>query len=104
MIADKINLIIEKVAESGYRPVTRILKRTQTINHKRVHHIMRENGLLCRKTRRFRVGTTDSRHIYYKYPNIAKDVVTTVINQVVVGDVTAYERKRSLLCIFNRFA
>jgi len=87
----EIHDIIELIAESGYRPVTTVLKRTQTINHKRVHRIMRENGLLCRKTRRFQPGTTDSRHKYLKYPDIAQDVVTTGINQVVVGDVTAYD-------------
>ena len=90
-IVTKIHDILELIAESGYRPVTKVLKRTQTINHKRVQRIMRENRLLCRKTRRFQTGTTDSRHRYRKYPNIAKDVVTTDINQVVVGDVTAYD-------------
>lgn len=77
----------------GSRPVTKILKRTRTINHKKIERIMGENGLLCRKHRAFRVGTTDSRHRYRKYPNIAKDVVTTEINQVIVGDVTAYNAR-----------
>lgn len=90
-IVEEIREITEKMAESGYRPVTKVLQRKQTINHKRVQRIMRENGLLCRKTRRFRAGTTDSRHRYYKYPNIAKDFETTDINQVIVGDVTAYD-------------
>ena len=90
-IVEEIRKIIEKMAESGYRPVTKVLRRKQTINHKRVQRIMRENGLLCRKTRHFRVGTTDSRHRYFKYPNISKDVKTIGINQVVVGDVTAYD-------------
>ena len=90
-IIAEIQKIITIVAESGYRPVTKVLKRTQMINHKRVQRIMRENGLLCRKTRRFQHGTTDARHRYRKYPNIAKDAITTDINQVVVGDVTAYD-------------
>lgn len=91
VIADKIENIIELMPESGYRPVTQVLKREQVINHKRVYRIMRENGLLCRKTKRFRVGTTFSRHKYYKFPNIVKDIITTDINQVIVGDVTAYD-------------
>lgn len=33
-IVAKIQEIITIVAESGYRPVTTVLKRTQTINHK----------------------------------------------------------------------
>jgi len=93
VIVKEIQKIIETLPESGYRPVTKILKRDMIINHKRVHRIMCWNGLLCRKTRRFRVGTTDSRHRYRKYPDIAKDIITTDINQVVVGDVTAYDVK-----------
>lgn len=91
VIVTEIHGILEQIAESGYRPITTVLKRTRTINHKRVHRIMRENRLLCRKTRRFQLGTTDSRHRYRKYPDIVQEVVTTDINQVIVGDVTAYD-------------
>lgn len=87
----EIQDIIEIMPESGYRPVTTILKQTKTINHKRVHRVMRQNGLLCRNIRRFQTGTTDSRHRYRKYPNIASGYITTNINQVIVGDVTAYD-------------
>jgi len=92
-IVKEIQDIIEILPESGYRPVSTILKRDRTINHKKVHRIMRWNGLLCIKHRRFKIGTTDSRHRYRKYPNIAKDIATTGINQVVAGDVTAYDIK-----------
>jgi len=92
LIRDKISLIIEKLPESGYRPVTTILNSEGIlINHKKTLRIMHENGLLCIKKRRFAKGTTDSRHKYLKYPNIAKDIVTDNVNQVVVGDVTAYD-------------
>jgi putative transposase len=89
----EIEKIIEILPESGYRPVTRILRRDGIINHKKVHRIMRWNGLLCHKHKRFQAGTTDSRHRYRKYPNIAKNVITTNISQVIVGDVTAYDVK-----------
>jgi putative transposase len=92
-IVKEIQNIIEILPESGYRPVTTILKRDRTINHKKVYRIMCWNGLLCSKSKRFKMGTTDSRHRYRKYPNIAKDIVTTGINQVVTGDVTAYDVK-----------
>jgi transposase InsO family protein len=93
IIIKEIEKIIEILPESGYRPVTEILKRDRIINHKKVHRIMFFNGLLCRKTMRFQAGTTDSRHKYLKYPNIAKNIITTNINQVIVGDVTAYDVK-----------
>jgi len=92
-IVKEIGEIIELMPESGYRPVTTILKRDRIINHKRVHRLMYENDLLCQDTKRFQPGTTYSRHGYLKYPNMAKDVVTTGINQIVVGDVTAYDVK-----------
>ncbi len=92
-IIKEIQGIIELLPESGYRPVTVILKRNRLINHKKVYRIMSWNSLLCSKRKRFKIGTTDSRHRYRKYPNIVKDIVTTDINQVIVGDVTAYDIK-----------
>lgn len=91
MIVGEIETIIENLPESGYRPVTRILRRKIIINHKRVYRIMGENKLLCRKIRHFMPATTDSRHRYLKYPNIAKTMKTDDINQLIVGDVTAYD-------------
>ena len=93
MIAGKIEKYIELIPESGYRPTTIFLNRSMIINHKKVNRIMREFNLLCRKKRKFRAKTTDSRHGLKKYLNIAKDVETTNINQVIVGDVTAYDVK-----------
>ena len=94
IIKNEIEEIIETLPESGYRPITVLLNRKGfKVNHKRAHRIMKENGLLCRKTRRYVPATTDSRHKHMKYPNIAKDVITDGINQVIVGDVTAYDVK-----------
>ena len=94
IIKQEIEKIIEALPESGYRPVTFILQRKGfNINHKRTHRIMKESSLLCCKTKRYVHATTDSKHKYLKYPNIAKDFVTDNINQVIVGDVTAYDVK-----------
>ena len=94
IIKKEIEDIIEELPESGYRPVTVLLNRKGfKVNHKRAHRIMKQSGLLCRKSKRYVPATTDSRHTYMKYPNIAKDVVTDDINQVIVGDVTAYDVK-----------
>ena len=93
MIAKKIEKYIELIPESGYRPTTVFLNRSMLINHKKVNRIMREFNLLCRKKRKFKTKTTDSGHGLKKYSNIAKDFETTDINQVIVGDVTAYDVK-----------
>ncbi len=93
MIAKKIEEYIELIPESGYRPTTVFLNRNMLINHKKVNRIMRDFNLLCRKKRKFKTKTTDSGHGLKKYLNIAKDIVTTDINLVIVGDVTAYDIK-----------
>jgi len=93
MIAKKIEDYIELIPESGYRPVTVHLKRTMQINHKKVHRIMRETNLLCRKKKKFKSKTTDSKHDLEKFKNLIKDFETTDINQLIVGDVTAYDLK-----------
>jgi len=108
MIANEIETIIENLPESGYRPVTQILRRKIIINHKRVYRIMGENKLLCRQIRHFRPATTDSKHRYLKYPNIAKTMKTDGINQLIAGDVTAYDAQgedhylASLMDMHNR--
>jgi len=91
MIAKEIEKYIELVPESGYRPVTVYLNRNILINHKKVNRIMRENYLLCRKKKKFRSKTTDSKHVLKKHKNLIMDFETTDINQLIVGDVTAYD-------------
>ena len=48
---------------------------------------MQENGLSVRPRRRF-VATTDSDHDGPIFPNLAKDVVPTGLNQLWVADIT----------------
>ena len=85
-ILHKIEEAIELLPDSGYRPITAMLK----VNHKRIQRIMAENGLQSRKKRKYR-KTTDSAGPGPKFPNILKDVEITRINQALVGDVTAYD-------------
>lgn len=91
VISEKIEKYIELMPESGYRPTTAFLNKSMVINHKKVNRIMRDFNLLCRKKRKFNTKTTDSGHGLKKYINIAKEIETTDINQVIVGDVTAYD-------------
>ena len=78
----------------GYRRVQAELRqRGQRVNHKRLRRLMREDNLLCVRRRSF-VRTTDSRHGFTVYPNLAKDMVLSDINQLWVADIT-YLRLRS---------
>jgi putative transposase len=57
-------------------------------NHKRVLRLMRADKLLCLRRRKF-VLTTDSKHELTIYPNQAKDLVLTGIDQLWVADISA---------------
>ena len=83
---------IQKVAlelrTSGYRPITEELhRREQIINHKVVLRLMRADNLLCLRQRPY-VSTTDSAHRFPVYPNLARGLVLTDINQLWVADIT----------------
>jgi putative transposase len=72
----------------GYRRVTAELQRRNfDVNHKRVLRLMREDNLLCVRRRAF-VLTTDSRHALPVYPNLARDIEPTGVNQLWVADIT----------------
>ncbi len=72
----------------GYRRLHRELIRCGwRINHKRVLRLMRADNLLCLRRRKF-ILTTDSKHGLPIYPNLAKDLVLTGINQLWVADIT----------------
>jgi len=87
-LRDRIEQIVLDFPGYGYRRVTRQLHREGIrVNHKRVLRIMRQEGLLCRKKRRFAV-TTDSIHPFRIYPNLVKDILLTGINQVWIADIT----------------
>jgi transposase InsO family protein len=84
--------VIQKIAVSmpsyGYRRVRAELKRRgHLVNHKRLRRLMREDNLLCLRRRSF-VRTTDSQHGFRVYPNLAKEMVLTDINQLWVADIT----------------
>jgi len=72
----------------GYRRVTYDLRRRgYTVNHKKVLRLMREENHLCIRSRR-KIRTTMSFHGLPVYPNIAKEMVLTNINQLWVSDIT----------------
>jgi len=72
----------------GYRRVQVQLRRQgRRVNHKRVLRLMRVDNLLCLRRRKF-ILTTDSKHGLPIYPNLAKDMVLTGINQLWIADIT----------------
>src|SRR4029453_9907790 len=92
---------IQKVAlemrSYGYRPITKELhRRGVIINHKVVLRLLRADNLLCLRRRAF-VATTDSRHPLTVYPNLARELVLTDINQLWVADITYIRLQRQFI-------
>ncbi len=69
------------------RITAELRRRGWTVNPKRVYRLMREDNLLCVRKRKF-VVTTDSDHQRKVYPNRAKDLVLTGLDQLWVADIT----------------
>jgi putative transposase len=68
--------------------LTELLRREgQVVNHKRVLRLMREDNLLSLRRMKY-VFTTDSRHNLPIYPNLARRVSLTKLNQLWVADIT----------------
>lgn len=74
----------------GYRRITWTLRRRHgwVVNHKRVERIMREDNLLALRKPAFRPATTDSRHSWRVWPNLAPKLLPMAVNQLWVADIT----------------
>jgi len=69
------------------RMTAELQRRGWAVNHKRVYRLMREDNLLCLRRRKF-VVTTDSAHGLPVYPNLARTLVVTGLDQLWVADLT----------------
>ena len=93
-IRDQMQKVALESPAYGYRRITvELQRRGFEVNHKRVLRMMHEDNLLCIRGRAF-VVTTDSRHHLPIYPNLARDITPTAINQLWIADIT-YIRLRT---------
>ena len=96
-LRDAIQRLALKDRHCGYRRIGRLLKREGwLVNHKRVLRLMREDNLLSIRRQRF-VVTTDSDHPWRIYPNLARRVVLSGINQLWVSDITYVRLQREFI-------
>src|SRR6188472_301881 len=85
---DAIQRIALEMPSYGRPRITAQLRRRGwVVNPKRVHRIMREDNLLCLRRRKF-LESTDSRHGFPIYPNLAGDLQLTNVNQLWIADIT----------------
>jgi putative transposase len=79
---------VEHHRRYGYRRITAELRhRGMIVNHKRVLRMMQEDNLLAVRRRKF-VSTTDSRHPFEVFLNLAQRMELTAPNQLWVADLT----------------
>ncbi len=69
------------------RITAELRRRGWKVNPKRVYRILREDNLLCVRKRKF-VVTTDSNHARKVYPNLARQMVLTGVDQLWRADIT----------------
>jgi putative transposase len=87
-LRDALQRIALQFPSYGWRRVTAELRRQKwAVNHKRVYRWMRTDNLLCLRKRKF-VLTTDSTHGLPVYPNLARALVLTGLDQLWVADLT----------------
>jgi putative transposase len=87
-LRDAIQRIAVQMPSYGRPRITAELRRRGwVVNPKRVQRIMREDNLLCLRRRKYLL-TTDSRHKFAVYPNLAADLPLSGINQLWIADIT----------------
>lgn len=103
-----IEEIISIFPAIGYHEMTKILRKTMKIGKNKVYRLMKENNLLNRKKSIKKGFSTNSDHKFFKYENLIRNAMTTGINQIIVGDVTAFDIQGKdyflalLMDLFNR--
>jgi transposase InsO family protein len=81
-------IYLEHRRHYGYRRITAELRhRGMLVNRKRVARLMREDNLIAVGQRKF-VVTTDSKHDFRVYLNLAARMEVTGVNQLWVADIT----------------
>jgi putative transposase len=87
-LRDAMQRIALEFPSYGRPRMTEELKRRGwVVNHKRVYRLMREDNLLCLRRRKF-VVTTNSAHPLPVYPNRAREMTLTGLDQLWVADIT----------------
>lgn len=92
-LGEDLRDVMEEIAGEypryGYRRITEELKqRDITVNRKRIYRLLKAYNLLCKRKKRFKPQTTDSNHNLRIYPNLAKNLVVSGVNQLWVADIT----------------
>ena len=87
-LRQELHAVCAEYRSYGYRRATYELRRRGfAVGRKRVRALMYKENLRCRRKKRW-VQTTDSKHGYRIYPNLAQEMVLERPNQLWVADIT----------------
>ena len=87
-LRDALQRVALEFPSYGWPRMTReLVRRGWAVNHKRVYRLMRLDNLLCLRKRKF-VITTDSDHGLPIYPNLARRMMLTGMDQLWWADLT----------------
>jgi transposase InsO family protein len=96
-IHDAVQKAALQQRQYGYRRIWQTLKRQGIlVGQGVVRRILRQDNLLAIRKRKF-VVSTDSTHRFTVYPNLARYVKVTAINQLWVADITYLRLRREFL-------
>jgi transposase InsO family protein len=96
-LRDAIQRLAVQDRHCGYRRILKFLQREGwKVNHKRILRLMREDNLLSIRRCRF-VVTTESEHCWRVYPNLARHMQLSTINQLWVSDITYIRLQREFI-------
>ncbi|MCA1617121.1 MAG: IS3 family transposase [Acidobacteria bacterium] len=91
---DTIQQVALQMPNYGHRSMTAELqRRALPTGRDRVLRYMREADLLCRRRRAF-VATTDSKHGLKVFPNLARELKVSAVDQLWVADITYIQLPR----------
>lgn len=88
-LRDAIQRLVLTNRYYGYRRITELLRREGwVVNGKRVLRLMGEDNLLCLRKPLFKPSTTNSRHSWRVWPNLARYMAPMACDQLWVADIT----------------
>jgi putative transposase len=88
-LRDEVQRLALADRHCGHRRIAIELQRAGwPVNRKRILRLMREDNLLCLRKKAFVPPTTNSRHSWRIYPNLAWRLKPTGMNQLWVADIT----------------
>lgn len=96
-LRDRIQKLSLEYPQHGSRRIAKLLSAEGVaVNRKRVQRLMREDNLLVLRKRRY-VVTTDARHNYAVYPNLAGEIKPAEPNRLWVADITYIRLRESFV-------